>query len=71
MYFSPAFVLAALPFLVSAASFEGNLRGGMSIPIAKRSGFRNPDDVVDIAKLQVGIQRNVALVFRIFCYKPS
>ena len=66
MYFSPTFVLAALPFLISAASIDGNPRDGISIPIAKRSGSRNADGVVDIAKLQVGIQRTVALIFRIF-----
>jgi hypothetical protein len=66
MYFSPAFALTALPFLVSAAPNEGVPRDGISIPIAKRSGFRNADGVVDITKLQAGIQRTVALVFRIF-----
>ena len=70
MYFSPAFVLAALPFLVSAASLEGNLHDGISIPIEKHLGSRNLDGVVDIAKLQAGIQRTVASLSLIF-YKPE
>ncbi len=69
MYFSPTLVLAALPFLVTAAPFEESPRDGISIPIAKRSGFRNADGVVDIAKLQAGRLRTVALVFRIFFYR--
>jgi len=48
MYFFPALVLAALPFLVEAAPFEESPRDGISIPIAKRSGFRSTDGVVDI-----------------------
>ncbi|KAI9437839.1 acid protease [Lactarius psammicola] len=60
MYFSPALVLATLPFLVAAAPFEESSRGGVSIPIAKRSGFRNAEGVVDIVKLQASIQRTVA-----------
>ncbi|KAN0138186.1 eukaryotic aspartyl protease [Lactarius tabidus] len=66
MHLSPTFVLAALPFLVSAASFEGMPRDGISIPIAKRSGFRNAGGVVDITKLQAGIQRTVAKMQRGF-----
>ena len=62
MYFSPALVLAALPFLVVATPFEDSLRGGISIPIAKRSGLRNADGVVGVAKLRVGVQHTVALV---------
>jgi hypothetical protein len=70
MYFSPALVLAALPLLVVAAPFEEGSRNGVSIPIAKRSGFHNADGVVDIAKLQADRQNTVALVSRIL-YKPS
>ncbi|KAI9437838.1 acid protease [Lactarius psammicola] len=66
MYFSPALVLAALPFLVAAAPFEESSRDGISIPIAKRSGFRNAEGVVDIAKLQAGRQRTVAKIHRGF-----
>ena len=64
MYFSPAFVLAALPFLVAATplKFEERPRDGISIPIAKRSGFRSVDGVVNIAKLQDGVQYTLALV---------
>jgi len=65
----PALVLAALPFLVAAAPFEESPGDGVSIPTAKRSGFRNADGVVDIARLQGGIQRTVALVFRIYYRK--
>jgi cathepsin D len=68
MYFSPALVLAALPFLVVAAPFEEGSSNGVSVPIAKRSGFRNTDGVVDTAKLQAGRRRTVALVFRIFLW---
>ena len=74
MYFSPAFVLAALPFLVLAASLESDRRdgnNGMSIPITKRLGSRNPDGVIGIAKLQAGIRHTGALVIRIFFYKPE
>ncbi|KAH9019320.1 acid protease [Lactarius deliciosus] len=60
MYFSPALVIAVLPFLVSATPFEEPSRGGVSIPIAKRLGFRNPDGVVDVTKLQAGLRRTVA-----------
>ncbi len=66
MYFSSALVLTVLPFLVAAAPFEERSRDGVSIPIAKRSGFRSGDGVVDTAKLQAGLRRTAALVFRIF-----
>ncbi|KAH8997787.1 acid protease [Lactarius hatsudake] len=66
MYFSPALVVAALPFLVSAGPFEETSRGGVSIPIAKRSGFRNRDGVVDATKLQAGLRRTVAKMQRGF-----
>ncbi|KAI9453014.1 acid protease [Lactarius psammicola] len=51
MYFSPALVLAALPFLAAAAP---------------ASGFRNSDGVVDIARLHAGLQRTVAKLQRGF-----
>ncbi|KAH9019324.1 acid protease [Lactarius deliciosus] len=66
MYFSPTLVLAALPFLVAAAPFEEHSRIGISIPIAKRSGFRSADGVVDIARLLAGRQRTVAKIQRGF-----
>ncbi|KAH9041268.1 acid protease [Lactarius pseudohatsudake] len=66
MYFSPALAIAALPFLVSAAPFEELSRDGVSIQIAKRSGFRNPDGVVDVTKLQAGLRRTVAKIQRGF-----
>ncbi|KAH9041264.1 acid protease [Lactarius pseudohatsudake] len=66
MYFSPTLVFAALPFLVAAAPFEERSRNGISIPIAKRSGFRNTNGAVDIAKLQAGKRRTVAKIWRGF-----
>lgn len=65
MFFPPTLVLAALPFLflVAAAPVEERPRDEISIPIAKRSGFRDADGVVDIAMLQTDIQRTVTLVF--------
>ncbi|KAH8997777.1 acid protease [Lactarius hatsudake] len=66
MYFSPALVIAALPFLVAAAPFEEPSRGGASIPIAKRLGFRNADGVVDLAKLQTSLGHTVAKIQRGF-----
>ncbi|KAH8986114.1 acid protease [Lactarius akahatsu] len=59
MYCSPALVIAALPFLVSASPFEELSCDGVSIPIAKRSGFRNPDGVVDVTKLQAGLRQTL------------
>jgi len=71
MYFSPALVLAALPFLVETAPFEESPRDGISIPIAKRSGFRSTDGVVDISKLEsvIVIRPTVGLVFHLFFYR--
>jgi hypothetical protein len=66
MYFSPALVFAALPFLVAVVPFEGDSLDGISIPIEKRSGFRNADGFVDITEVQAGLRRTVALVFPIF-----
>ncbi|KAH9041329.1 acid protease [Lactarius pseudohatsudake] len=64
MYFSPALVLAGLPFLIAAAPFGGNPRDGISIPIAKRSGLVSIDGVVqvDILKLQANRQCTVAKI---------
>ncbi|KAI9438431.1 acid protease [Lactarius psammicola] len=66
MYFSLVLVLAALPFLVAAAPFEESPRNWISIPIAKRSGFRSANGVVDITKLQAAIQCTVAKLLRGF-----
>ena len=66
MYFSAAFVLSTLSILVAAAPFEEGSRDGISIPIAKRSGFRNADGVVNVTRLQAGLRRTVALVFYIY-----
>ncbi|KAH9019322.1 acid protease [Lactarius deliciosus] len=66
MYFSPALVLTVLPFLVAAVPFEERSRVGVSIPIGKRSGFRNADGVVDVATLQAGRQSTAAKIMRGF-----
>ena len=68
MYFSPALVLAALPFLVAAVPVDESPRNGFSIPIAKRSVIRNADGAVDIAMLQARTRRTVASVFRLFFF---
>ncbi|KAN0137690.1 eukaryotic aspartyl protease [Lactarius tabidus] len=65
MYFSPVLVLAALPFLVAAAPSE-RAREGISISIEKRSGIRNADLVVDIARHQACIQHTLAKIERGF-----
>ncbi|KAF8265089.1 acid protease [Lactarius quietus] len=66
MYFSPALILSTLPFLAAAAPFEESPRNGISIPIAKRSGIRNADGGVHIAKHRAGIQRTLAKMQRGF-----
>ena len=66
MYFTPALVLAALPFLIAAAPSEERPRDGISIPIAKRSGIRNADGTVNGAKLQTDKRHALRLVFRMF-----
>ncbi|KAF8261911.1 acid protease [Lactarius quietus] len=66
MYFSPALVLAAIPFLVVAVPFKEGSRDGISIPIAKRSGIHTRDGAVDITKVQAGIQHSVAKIQRGF-----
>ncbi|KAH9041267.1 acid protease [Lactarius pseudohatsudake] len=66
MHFSPALVLAALPFLVAAAPFEERSRVGVSIPIVKRSEFRNADGVVDVAMLHASRQNTAAKIQRGF-----
>ncbi|KAH9052607.1 acid protease [Lactarius vividus] len=60
MYFSPTFIVAALPFFIAAA--QERFGGGVSIPIAKHSGFRNADGVVGTAKLQASLRRTVAKI---------
>lgn len=65
MHFFPALVLAALPFLVTAVLLEEDSHVGLSIPIAKRSGLRNADGVVDIAKVKAGLRFTIAFVFHI------
>ncbi|KAI0267796.1 aspartic peptidase domain-containing protein [Gloeopeniophorella convolvens] len=64
MYFSPAFVLAALPFLAAAMPVAEPASQGVAVPIAKRGGFRN--GVVDTSKLQSRVRRSVAKIERGF-----
>ncbi|KAN0138185.1 eukaryotic aspartyl protease [Lactarius tabidus] len=67
MYFSPALVLAAFPFLLVAATpFEERPRNGISIPIAKRSGICNADGVVNVSKLQTNKQHTLRKIERGF-----
>ncbi|KAH8827704.1 acid protease [Flagelloscypha sp. PMI_526] len=63
MYFSPAFVLAALPFLATALPSPATGASGMSIPIQKRrsSGKTTREAVVlniknSVAKFQRGLE---------------
>ncbi|KAH8997788.1 acid protease [Lactarius hatsudake] len=66
MYFSPALVLAALPFFVAAAPFEERSHVGVSIPIGKRSGFRNGDGIINVTTLQADRQNTAAKILRGF-----
>jgi hypothetical protein len=63
MYFSLTFVLAALPFLVGAASVQNSARSVLSIPLSKRSTLSNADGVVDIQNLQASVDHTIAFVF--------
>lgn len=63
MYFSPALLLATLPFFVAAAPFEEASHNGLSIPITRRSGFHDANGVVDIAKLRASQRLTSALVY--------
>jgi hypothetical protein len=63
MYFSSAFVLAALRFLVGAVPAQKSARNVLSIPLSKRSAPLNADGVVDVQGLQAGIHHTTAFVF--------
>lgn len=63
MYFSSAFVLAALPFLVGAVPVQNSARSVLSIPLSKRSTLPNADEVVNVHSLQASIHHTVAFVF--------
>jgi hypothetical protein len=63
MYFSYAFVLAALPFLVGALPVQNSARSVLSIPLSKRSAISKADEVVNVQNLQASIHRTAAFVF--------
>ncbi|KAI0271069.1 aspartic peptidase domain-containing protein [Russula aff. rugulosa BPL654] len=60
MYFSSAFVLAALPFLVGAVPTQKSARSILSIPLSKRSTPPNADGVVDVQDLEACIHHTIA-----------
>lgn len=70
MYFSPAFVLAALPFLVSATpvadGVEARSASTTGIPLFKRSALRNQDGTVNTKMLRTSVSRSVSYVSH-FC----
>jgi cathepsin D len=68
MYFSSAFVLAALPFLVGAIPVQNSARSVLSIPLSKRSTLRNTDEVVNLESLQAGVHHIVASVFPVIFF---
>ncbi|KAF8268682.1 acid protease [Lactarius quietus] len=64
MYFS-ALVFFCHPLPRCGVPFEEGSRHGIisrAIPITKRSGFRNADGFVDIAKVQAGLRRTVTKI---------
>ena len=63
MYFSSAFVLAALPFLVGAIPTQKSARSILSIPLSKRSAPPNADGVVDVQDLEACIHHTITFVF--------
>ncbi|KAI0310964.1 acid protease [Amylostereum chailletii] len=63
MYFSAAFVLAALPFLAAAVP-SPEARPGLAVPIQKRETIRRADGVVDLAAAKASIKKSVAKVQR-------
>ncbi|KAI0042304.1 acid protease [Auriscalpium vulgare] len=68
MYFSAAFVLAALPFLATAVPVAEtpSARSGVAIPIAKRSSLHYADGAVNLKVLQKRLRSSVAKVQRGF-----
>jgi hypothetical protein len=63
MHFPPAFVLAALSFLVGAVSAQNSARSVLSIPLSKRSTLSNADGLVDVQNLQASVRHTIAFVF--------
>ncbi|KAI0058619.1 acid protease [Artomyces pyxidatus] len=60
MYFSAAFVLAALPSLATAIPVAEP--SGQAIPIARRNNLRRADGTVDVSKLSRKITHSVAKI---------
>ncbi|KAN0108977.1 acid protease [Russula decolorans] len=58
MYFSSAFVLAALPFLVGAVPVQNSARSVLSIPLLKRSTL-TVGEVVNVQNLQASLYHTV------------
>ncbi|KAI0040132.1 acid protease [Auriscalpium vulgare] len=65
MYFSAAFVLAALPFLATAVPTP-SAPSGVAIPIAKRSFLHHADGSVNTTLLQRKVRASVAKIHRGF-----
>jgi len=66
MYFSTAFVLAALPFLTVAVPVTQTPRPGTIIPLAKRGSLRAADGSIDTDILQAHTARTLAKIQRGF-----
>ncbi|KAI0043077.1 acid protease [Auriscalpium vulgare] len=68
MYFSAAFILAALPFLATAVPIAETptARSGVAIPIAKRSTLHRADGSVNAEVLQRKVRSSVAKINRGF-----
>ena len=68
MHFSPAFVIAALPFLVAASPSPGPFvthgtgRMGISIPLSKRSNQRGENGVANLDKLKAHMHNAIVYV---------
>lgn len=69
MYFSPAFVLAALPFLVSATPVTERVEArssSITVPLAKRSALHNQDGTVNTKLLRSSVVRSVSKISKGF-----
>jgi hypothetical protein len=63
MFFSTAFVIAALPFLSEALPAPVPRPKGFSIPLSKRDAARRADGSVDQAVLAASVLDSVEYVF--------
>ncbi|KAH7922358.1 Asp-domain-containing protein [Leucogyrophana mollusca] len=68
MRFSLATVIAALPFLVSAAPQKRSdvINGGTSIPLSKRTAIKNSDGAVNVDALRAHVAQTKAKILRGF-----